>query len=179
MRYCDISAYLCIGYPDITSNLQYTCTMDIIDRDLLRLLQDDASLSTTELGERVGLSATSCWRRVQRLQDQGILRGRVALVDPAAVGRGLTALVEIRTTDHSADWLEQFTLGIAEFPEIVNAWRTSGEVDYMLRVLVRDIAAYDDFYKRMTQRVGFSGFRSIFVMEELKSTTAVPLDDHA
>ena len=103
----------------------------------------------------------------------------MALVDPAAVGRGLTALVEIRTTDHSADWLEQFTLGIAEFPEIVNVWRTSGEVDYMLRVLVRDIAAYDDFYKRMTQRVGFSGFRSIFVMEELKSTTAIPLDDHA
>ncbi len=153
--------------------------MDSIDRHLLRLLQIDASLSTAELGEAVGLSATSCWRRVQRLQDQGILLGRVALVDPASVGRGLTALVEIRATDHSADWLEQFTRGISEFPEIVNAWRTSGEVDYMLRVLVRDIATYDDFYKRMTRRVDFSGFRSIFVMEELKSTTAVPLDDPA
>ncbi len=153
--------------------------MDSIDRHLLRLLQIDASLSTAELGEAVGLSATSCWRRIQRLQDQGILLGRVALVDPASVGRGLTALVEIRATDHSADWLEQFTRGISEFPEIVNAWRTSGEVDYMLRVLVRDIAAYDDFYKRMTRRVDFSGFRSIFVMEELKSTTAVPLDDPA
>ncbi len=151
--------------------------MDDIDRDLLRLLQTDASLSTAELGDKVGLSATSCWRRVQRLEKRGILQGRVALVDPKAVGRGLTALVEIRATDHSPNWLEQFTQGISEFPEIVNAWRTSGEVDYMLRVLVRDIAAYDDFYKRMTQRVNFSGFRSIFVMEELKSTTAIPLDD--
>ena len=151
--------------------------MDDIDRDLLRLLQEDASLSTADLGAAVGLSATSCWRRVQRLQDQGVLRGRVALVDPAPVGRGLTALVEIQATDHSADWLEQFTKGIEEFPEIVDAWRTSGQIDYMLRGLVRDISAYDDFYKRMTRRINFAGFRSIFVMEELKSTTAVPLDN--
>ena len=101
----------------------------------------------------------------------------MALVDPATVGRGLTALVEIQATDHSADWLEQFTRGIEEFPEIVDAWRTSGQIDYMLRVLVRDIIAYDDFYKRMTRRINFAGFRSIFVMEELKSTTAVPLDN--
>ncbi|SVC87419.1 uncharacterized protein METZ01_LOCUS340273 [marine metagenome] len=153
--------------------------MDDIDRNLLRLLQEDASLSTADLGAAVGLSATSCWRRVQRLQDQGVLRGRVALVDPASVGRGLTALVEIQATDHSADWLEQFTRGIEEFPEIVDAWRTSGQIDYMLRVLVRDIIAYDDFYKRMTRRINFAGFRSIFVMEELKSTTAVPLDNPA
>ena len=153
--------------------------MDHIDRDLLRLLQKDASLSTADLGAAVGLSATSCWRRVQRLQDQGVLRGPVALVDPATVGRGLTALVEIQATDHSADWLEQFTKGIEEFPEIVDAWRTSGQIDYMLRVLVRDISAYDDFYKRMTRRINFAGFRSIFVMEELKSTTAVPLDNPA
>jgi len=103
----------------------------------------------------------------------------VAIVDPASVGRGLTALVEIQATDHSADWLEQFTRGIEEFPEIVDAWRTSGQIDYMLRVLVRDIIAYDDFYKRMTRRINFAGFRSIFVMEELKSTTAVPLDNPA
>ena len=153
--------------------------MDDIDRDLLRLLQEDASLSTADLGAAVGLSATSCWRRVQRLQDQGVLRGRVALVDPATVGRGLPALVELQATDHSADWLEQFTKGIEEFPEIVDAWRTSGQIDYMLRVLVRDINAYDDFYKRMTRRINFAGFRSIFVMEELKSTTAVPLDNPA
>ena len=150
--------------------------MDDIDRDLLRLLQEDASLSTADLGAAVGLSATSCWRRVQRHQDQGILRGRGARVDPATVGRGLTAFVEIQATDHSADWLEQFTKGIEEFPEIVDAWRTSGQIDYMLRVLVRDINAYDDFYKRLIERVALYDVRTIFEMEELKRTTALPLD---
>lgn len=150
--------------------------MDQFDRDLVRLLQEDASLSTAELGDTIGLSATSCWRRIQRLRERGVITQRVALVDPSAVNLGLTALVEIQATDHSASWLERFTEGITEFPEIVDAWRTSGQVDYMLRVVVPDIAAYDDFYKRMTRRIDFAGFRSIFVMEQLKSTTALPLD---
>ena len=150
--------------------------MDAIDRDLVRLLQEDGSLSASELGESVGLAGTSCWRRVQRLQQQGIITGRVALVDPAAVNLGVAALVEIRTHDHSSAWLDRFTTGIGEFPEIVAAWRTSGEVDYMLRVLVPDIAAYDAFYKRLIRRVDLFDVRTIFVMEELKYTTAVPLD---
>ncbi|HAQ23406.1 MAG: ArsR family transcriptional regulator [Acidimicrobiaceae bacterium] len=150
--------------------------MDRIDRDLVQLLQQDSSMSTAELGETIGLSATSCWRRVQRLRERGVIKGRVDLVDPAAINLGLTALVEIRANDHSASWLEQFVAGISDFPEIIDAWRTSGQVDYMLRVMVPDIAAYDDFYKRMTQTIDFAGFRSIFVMEELKSTTSLPLD---
>jgi len=150
--------------------------MDRIDRDLVQLLQEDASLSTADLGEAIGLSSTSCWRRIQRLRDRGVLTRRVDLVDRAAVNLGLMALVEIRATDHSAAWLDQFVVGIADFPEIVDAWRTSGQVDYMLRVVVPDIAAYDDFYKRMTRAIDFAGFRSIFVMEDLKSTTALPLD---
>lgn len=100
----------------------------------------------------------------------------MALVDPASVNLGVAALVEIRTNDHSAAWLDRFTAGIDEFPEIVAAWRTSGEVDYMLRVLVPDIATYDTFYKRLIRRVDLFDVRTIFVMEELKSTTAVPLD---
>ena len=150
--------------------------MDEIDRDLVRLLQEDGTLSASELGEAVGLAGTSCWRRVQRLQQVALIIPTVALVDPASVNLGVAALVEIRTNDHSAAWLDRFTAGIDEFPEIVAAWRTSGEVDYMLRVLVPDIATYDTFYKRLIRRVDLFDVRTIFVMEELKSTTAVPLD---
>ena len=156
--------------------MHYSLFMDEIDRDLLRLLQKDGALSASELGEAVGLAGTSCWRRVQRLQQRGVITRRVALVDPAAVNLSVAALVEIRTNDHSAAWLDRFTTGISEFPEIVAAWRTSGEVDYMLRVLVPDIATYDAFYKRLIRRVDLFDVRTIFVMEELKFTTAVPLD---
>ena len=142
----------------------------------MQLLQEDASLSTADLGEAIGLSSTSCWRRIQRLRDRGVLTRRVDLVDRTALNLGLMALVEIRATDHSAAWLDQFVAGIADFPEIVDAWRTSGQVDYMLRVVVPDIAAYDSFYKRLIQRVDLSDVRSIFVMEELKHTTALPLE---
>jgi len=155
---------------------KYLAPMDGIDRELVHLLQEDASLSAAELGEAVGLSATSCWRRIQRLRDRGVLTRRVELVDRNAVNLGLMALVEIQATDHSAAWLEQFVSGIEGFPEIVDAWRTSGQVDYILRVVVPDIAAYDDFYRRMTRAIDFAGFRSIFVMEDLKNTTALPLD---
>jgi len=163
-------------YAESSLFLHYYLLMDEIDRDLVRLLQEDGTLSASELGEAVGLAGTSCWRRVQRLQEQGVIIRRVALVDPASVNLGVAALVEIRTNDHSAAWLERFTTGIGEFPEIVAAWRTSGEVDYMLRVLVPDISTYDAFYKRLIRRVDLSDVRTIFVMEELKFTTAVPLD---
>ena len=150
--------------------------MDPIDREIVRLLQQDGSLSARELGEAVGLTATPCWRRVQNLERSGVLRGRVALVDPASVGLGVTVLVHIRTNDHSAAWLEQFSTGIADMPEIVEAYRTSGEIDYVLRVVVPDIAAYDRFYKRLIERVDLYDVRSTFVMEEMKRTTALPLD---
>jgi len=150
--------------------------VDQIDRNILHLLQEDGTLTGAEIGEAVGLAATSAWRRVQKLQQQGVIERRVALLDPESLNLGVTALVEVRTGDHSAAWLERFTAGIGEFPEIVAAWRTSGEVDYMLRVVVPDISAYDSFYKRLIQRVDLTDVRSIFVMEELKHTTALPLD---
>ena len=150
--------------------------MDQIDREILHLLQTDGTLTGAEIGEAVGLAATTAWRRVQKLQQQGVIARRVVLLDPESLNLGVTALVEVRTGDHSSAWLERFTTGIAEFPEIVAAWRTSGEVDYMLRVVVPDIAAYDAFDTRLIQRIDLTDVRSIFVMEELKGTTALPLD---
>lgn len=133
-------------------------------------------MSARELGEAVGLTPTPCWRRVQNLERSGVLRGRVAIVDPAAVNLGVTVLVHIRTNDHSAEWLARFAAGVADMPEVVEAYRTSGEIDYVLRVVVPDIAAYDRFYKRLIDRVDLYDVRSTFVMEEMKHTTALPLD---
>jgi Lrp/AsnC family transcriptional regulator len=160
----------------IGSGTQYSPNVDLIDRKILQLLQEDASLSARELGDRVGLTATPCWRRVQNLEKMGIISRRVALLDSSALNLSMTAIVQVRTNDHSARWLEGFQTAIADFSEIVEASRTSGETDYMLRVVVPDMAAYDDFYKRLIERVDLYDVRSVFVMEELKRTTALPLD---
>ncbi len=124
----------------------------------------------------MGLTATPCWRRVQSLEKQGVIVGRVALLDPEKLGLDITAFVNIRTNDHSAQWLERFQQAVAELPEIVEAVRTSGETDYVLRVTVPDIGAYDDFYKRLIEKVSLYDVRTVFVMEELKRTTELPLD---
>ncbi len=150
--------------------------MDHIDREIIRLLQADGSLSAREIAEQVGLSTTPCWRRIRQLEDRGVLTGRVALADPAALDLGLTAIVHIRTSDHSDEWLRRFVAGIEPFDEIVEAYRTSGDIDYVLKVVVPDIAAYDAFYKRLIAAVDLFDVRSVFVMEELKRTTALPLD---
>ncbi len=150
--------------------------MDEIDREIVRLLQVDASLSARELGDRVGLTATPCWRRVRALEKDGVIVARVALIDPGAVNLGVTALVNIRTIDHSPGWVERFRAGIDAFPEIIEAYRTSGDVDYTLKVMVPSIAEYDEFYKRLIAVVDLYDVRSIFVMEEMKHTTALPLD---
>ena len=149
--------------------------MDLVDREIVQLLQEDASLTARELAEHVGLTPTPCWRRVQNLEAAGIIRKRVALVDPAAVNLNVTALVQIRTNDHTAQWLTQFHAAIDEFPEVVEAYRTSGEIDYMLRVVVPSIDAYDEFYKRLIEAVDLYDVRSVFVMEKMKQTTALPL----
>lgn len=149
--------------------------MDPIDQEILHILQEDAGLSVREVGERVGLSSTPCWRRIRNLEESGVIARRVVLVDPDEVNLAITALVQIRTNDHSARWLDQFTAGIASFPEVVEAYRTSGETDYMLKVVVPDIAAYDEFYKRLIEFVDLLDVRSTFVMEEMKQTTALPL----
>lgn len=150
--------------------------MDKIDREILLLLQEDASLSARELAEHVGLTATPCWRRVQNLENAGVISRRVALLDPASVNLGVTALVQVRTNNHSAEWLQEFSAAVDTLPEIVEAYRTSGEIDYMLRVVVPSIDEYDTFYKRLIEAVDLYDVRTVFVMEKMKQTTALPLD---
>lgn len=156
--------------------LQESSIVDEIDRDIVHLLQEDGSLSARELGDRVGLTPTPCWRRVRALEESGVITGRVALVDPAAVNLEVAALVNIRTNDHSSQWIDAFRAAIERFPEIVEAYRTSGDIDYTLKVMVPSIAAYDAFYKRLIDAVALYDVRTIFVMEEIKQTTALPLD---
>ena len=141
----------------------------------MQLLQQDASLTARELAEHVGLTPTPCWRRVQNLEASGVITRRVALVDPAAVNLAVTALVQIRTNNHTAEWLNQFKAAIEQFPEVIEAYRTSGEIDYMLRVMVPSIDAYDLFYKRLIDAVDLYDVRTIFAMEKMKQTTALPL----
>ena len=150
--------------------------MDLIDREILHILQTDVSISARELGEQVGLTAAPCWRRVQNLIKEGVILNRVALLDPELLNLGISALVQIRTNNHSALWLQDFQTAIGEFPEIIEAIRTSGEIDYMLRVIVPDIRTYDSFYKRLINRVSLYDVRTIFEMESLKKTTVLPLD---
>jgi Lrp/AsnC family transcriptional regulator len=149
-------------------------TLDAIDRRLLAMLQDDSTVPIAELAERVGLSQTPCWKRLKRLQDEGVILRRVALVDPAQLGAGLVVFVAIRTNRHDAAWLEAFANGARALPEVVEFYRLSGEVDYLLKVRVADIAAYDQFYRRLIATAPLSDVTSSFAMEEIKSTTAVP-----
>lgn len=149
--------------------------MDELDREIVRLLQEDGSLSARELGDAVGLTPTPCWRRVRALEDSGVITGRVALVDPASINLGVTALVNIRTNDHGPTWIETFQRAVDEFPEIIEASRTSGDIDYTLKVMVPSIEAYDVFYKRLIAAVSLYDVRTVFVMEQMKHTTSLPL----
>ena len=150
--------------------------MDSIDRKILNLLQEDASLSVSEIAERVGLSTTPCWRRIHQLEEQGVIERRVALVSPEKVNLGITVFVRLRTAHHNPDWLEKFARGVEAIPEIVEIYRMSGDVDYLLRVVVPDIAGYDAVYKRLIEVADFADVSSNFAMERIKYTTALPLD---
>jgi Lrp/AsnC family transcriptional regulator len=149
--------------------------MDETDRKILRVLQEDASLSLAEIAERVGLSATPCWKRIQKLERQGVILKRVALLDPEKVGSGVTVVVSVRTGEHSRDWLERFAETVGAMPEVVEFYRMAGDVDYMLRVVVPDIAAFDEFYKRLVQNTSLTEVTSRFAMQTIKYTTAVPV----
>ena len=149
--------------------------MDATDRKILALLQEDASLSVAEIGNRVGLSSTPCWKRIQRLEAEGVLTKRVALVDQDKLGLGVTVFVSIETGDHSQDWLDRFAQTIGSMPEVMEFYRMAGDVDYMLRVVVTDIAGYDTFYKKMIAAVPLKNVTSRFAMEKIKSTTALPI----
>lgn len=152
-----------------------TPILDNIDRTILRIVQKDASLSVDEVSAAVNLSRNACWRRIKAMEQSGVIKGRVALVDPASVGVPLSVMVLIRTNAHNADWIKQFQTTLQSFPEVVGAYRMTGDLDYVLRVRVADVPAYDTFYKRLTSRISVSDISASFVMEEIKETTAVPL----
>jgi Lrp/AsnC family transcriptional regulator len=149
--------------------------LDEIDRRILAVLQADASRPVAELAEQVGLSTTPCWRRVQRLEAAGYIRGRVALLDRALLNTDVTVFIAIRTSQHTAEWIESFRKATRDIPEIIDVYRMSGEIDYLVRAFVPDIASYDALYKKLIARVALNDVTSMFAMEELKSSTEVPL----
>src|SRR5438128_11643003 len=153
--------------------------MDEIDRLLLDILQQDATLSIAQMAERVGLSPTPCWKRIQKLEARGVITRRVAVVDPERVGVGLSVLVGVEAGEHTPEWLHRFSAGIAAMPEIMEAYRMAGDVDYMLRVAVADMTEYDSFYKRLIAVAPMKNVTSRFAMERMKYTTAYPLHSRA
>lgn len=150
--------------------------MDEIDRSLLEILQQNATLSIAQMAERVGLSPTPCWKRIQKLEATGIITRRVAIVDPDRVGVGLSVLVSIEAGEHTPDWLDRFSSGIGALPEVMEAYRTAGDIDYVLRVAVADMTEFDAFYKRLIAIAPMKNVTSRFAMERLKHTTAYPLN---
>ncbi len=150
--------------------------LDEIDRRLLAELQRDATLSVDELSERVNLSRNACWRRVKLLEESGVIKGRVALVDPEKLGLGLSVFVLIRTSSHDPDWLRRFREAVTSFPEIIGVYRMSGDLDYVLRARVADVKAYDRLYQRLIARVPLSDVSASFVMEEIRETTVLPVE---
>jgi Lrp/AsnC family transcriptional regulator len=143
--------------------------IDRLDREILRLLSTDASLSLADIAARVGLTPTPCWKRIRRMELAGIIRGRVALLDQAKVGLAVSVFVAVETSDHSGEWLKRFADVIDAMPEIVDAWRMSGDVDYLLHVVVPDITAYDGFYRRLIAALPLRNVTSRFAMERMKA----------
>ena len=149
--------------------------LDEMDVKILRIMQADCTRPVAEIGKEVGLSTTPCWRRVQKLEEAGVILRRVAILDASRVNAGVTVFVSIKTDKPSHAWLEKFHTAVAEFPEVIEFYRMSGDVDYLLRVAVPDIAAYDGFYKRLIARIEIAKVSSAFAMEQIKYTTALPL----
>lgn len=149
--------------------------IDKLDRAILRFLQRDASQPIEAIAESVGLSRNACWRRMKRLEETGVIRARVALIDAEAVDLGQTVMVLIRTNSHDPVWLTRFRQAVAEMPEILGAYRMSGDLDYLLKVCVRDVKSYDSFYQRLIAKVPVANVSASFVMEDIKDTTALPI----
>ena len=148
--------------------------LDRVDREILRLIAVDASLSLAEIAGKVGLTPTPCWKRIRRMEQDGVITGRVAVLDAARVGLPVSVFVAVETTDHSAAWLEKFHAAVESMPEIVDAWRMSGDVDYLLHVVVADIAAYDNFYRKLIGALPLRNVTSRFAMERMKAA-ALPI----
>lgn len=152
-----------------------TRDLDQIDRRILTELMRDATLPIAQLADRVGLSQTPCWKRVQKLEAAGVITHRVAVVDPLKVGLGLTVLCEVEAMDHTPEWRDRFLSVVRAFPEVMEVLRLGGQSDYMLRIVVPDMPAYDAVYRRLTDRVALKGVRSRFVMEALHRNFALPV----
>ena len=150
--------------------------MDRLDRKILRLLQEDATLAVADIAKKVGLSTTPCWRRIQKLEEEGVIRRRRGHARSGQINARVTVFVSIRTNSHSHEWLRRFSEVIQEFPEVIEFYRMSGDIDYLLRVVVPDIAAYDAFYKRLIAKIEIRDVSSSFAMEQIKYTTELPLD---
>ncbi len=149
--------------------------LDAMDIKILELMQKDCTMAVADIGKAVGLSTTPCWRRIQKLEQDGVIESRVALLNPKSVKAGVTVFVAITTSQHNPQWLERFHHVVQTFPEIVEAYRMSGQVDYLLRVVVPDISRYDEFYKKLIACIDLSDVSSSFAMEQIKFTTALPL----
>jgi len=149
--------------------------MDRLDRMILTILQEDTTVPVAEIGRRVGLSTTPCWRRIQKMEEDGVITGRVAILDPAKVNAKVTVFVSVTTNQHNDDWLSRFTRIVGEFPEVVEFYRMSGQVDYLMKVVVPDIEAYDAFYQKLVARIDITDVSSAFAMGRIKDTTALPL----
>ena len=149
--------------------------LDRLDLHILRILQEDAGLSNADVADRVGLSANACWRRTRRLEEKGVIRKKVALLSQEKLSLDVTVFVGIRTNEHNDQWLKKFSKGVAGIPEVVEFYRMSGDIDYMLKIVVKDIADYDRVYKKLISVVPLHDVSSSFAMERIKSTTALPL----
>ena len=165
-----------LKYGKLSHILRFVMEIDQIDRRSLRELQRDASIGVEALGERVGLSRNACWRRIRLMEEAGVITARVALVNPDALGLDLTVFIAVRTDRHEPDWLERFTRAVAGMPEILGVWRTSGDLDYLLKARVADVRAYDRLYQRLIRKVELADISASFVMEEIKETTELPVD---
>ena len=149
--------------------------MDRTDRKILSILQEDCTLPVAEIGRRVGLSTTPCWRRIQKMEEDGVIQRRVAVLDPVKVDAGVTVFVSVTTSQQSEEWLRRFAEVVTSFTEVVEFYRMAGKIDYLMKVVVPDIAAYDAFYKRLIARITIADVSSAFAMEAIKYTTALPL----
>ncbi len=150
-------------------------SLDNFDKAILRMLQVNADYALNDIAELVNLSRNACWRRIKRLEEEGFISSRVALLDREKLNLGLKVLIAVRTDKHSAEWLTAFHRAVMDLPEVMEVLRTSGETDYMLIATVPDMKAYDGLYKRLIERIDITDVSSSFVMEEIKSTTALPL----
>src|SRR5258708_8301450 len=148
-------------------------SLDSFDRKILECLQDNSDMPLAEVARRVGLSTTPCWRRINRLQGDGVIRARVALLDRKAINAAVTVFVAVRTAQHNAAWLTRFAKAVPSFPEVMDCYRMSGEIDYLIRLALPDIEAYG-FYKQLIAKIDLSHVTSMFAMAQIKSTTRLP-----